>query len=206
VQPNGNASGGNLHINAGALMLTNGGLIKASTQGQGDAGNIDIRSDRVDISGSIPSNGLPSGLVTSSDTAGNAGAITIDTQTFRIADGAVLSARSRGDGQGGAITVHAARTFEAINGGQLITTTFGQGQAGNITVNAGEQITIAGSAPNYADRLTRFPNPVSPDVANAIRETGPASGLLANTEPNSAGHGGNIQITTGRFTVEAGRN
>ncbi|MBD2033507.1 filamentous hemagglutinin N-terminal domain-containing protein [Leptolyngbya sp. FACHB-321] len=209
VQSDGVGSGANLRIRAGALVLQDGGLINASTQGQGDAGNIDIQAGRVDISGSIPSNGLPSGLFTSSDTAGNAGDITIATQTFRIADGATLSARSRGDGQGGDISVNATRTFEAVNGGQLITTTFGQGAAGNITVNAGEQIRIAGSDPNYVDRLARFPTPdnptpVAPNVVNAIRETGSASGFFANTEPNSTGYGGNIQITTGRFTVQEG--
>ncbi|MBD1810030.1 filamentous hemagglutinin N-terminal domain-containing protein [Microcoleus sp. FACHB-SPT15] len=204
VQPDGVGSGANLRIRAGSLVLQDGGLIKASTQGQGDAGNIDIRADVVDISGSVPTSGLPSGLFTSSDTAGNAGDITIHTQTFRIADGATLSARSRGDGQGGDITVNAVRTFEAVNGGQLITTTFGQGRAGNITVNAGEQITIAGSDPNYTARLAKFPNPVEPYVANAISETGSASGLFANTEPNSVGRGGDIQIATGRLIVQEG--
>ncbi|MBD2100340.1 filamentous hemagglutinin N-terminal domain-containing protein [Leptolyngbya sp. FACHB-261] len=204
VQPGGSASGGNLRINAGSLVLNNGGLLKASTQGQADAGNLDIQADRVDISGSVPSSGLPSGLFTSSDTAGNAGDITLQTQTFRIADGAALSARSRGDGQGGDITVNTTRTFEAVNGGQLITTTFRRGQAGTITVNAAEQIMIAGSDPTYTVRLAKFPNPIDPLVANAIIETGPASGFFANTEPNSTGRGGNIQITTGRFTVQEG--
>jgi filamentous hemagglutinin family protein len=204
VQPGGRASGGDLDINAGSLILTNGGLIKLSTQGQGDAGNVNTRADVVDISGSVLSSGLPSGLFTSSDTAGNAGDINLNTQSFRIADGAVLSARSRGDGQGGNITVNAVRQFEARNGGQLTTTTFGQGQAGNITVNADERIVIAGSDPNYDARLARFPNPIDPLVANAISETGPASGLFANTEPNSAGRGGNIQITTGQLTVQEG--
>ncbi|MEP0884035.1 filamentous hemagglutinin N-terminal domain-containing protein [Trichocoleus sp. ST-U3] len=204
VQPEGTASGGDLRIRAGSLVLQDGGLVKASTQGQADAGNIDITADVVDISGSVPTSGLPSGLFTSSDTAGNAGNITINTQTFRIADGAALSARSQGDGQGGDITVNAARTFEALNGGQLITTTFGRAQAGSITINAAEQLTIAGSDPNYAARLAKFPNPVDLLVANAISETGAASGLFANTEPNSAGGGGDIQIATGQLTVQEG--
>ncbi|MEH1930052.1 two-partner secretion domain-containing protein [Nostoc sp.] len=202
VQPKGNGSGGDLQINAGSLVLTNGGLIKVSTQGQGDAGNIDIRADRTDISGSVPSSGLPSGLFSSSDTTGNAGDITINTQTFRIADAAALSTRSRGDGQGGDITVNAARSFEVINGGQLITTTFGRGQAGSISVNAADQIAIAGSDLNYAARLAKFPNPVDRLVANAISETGAASGLFANTEPNSTGRSGNIQISTETLNIQ----
>jgi filamentous hemagglutinin family protein len=204
VLPQGRAAGGDLHIKAGSLVLQDGGLIKVSTQGQGDAGNIAIRADKVDISGSVPTSGLPSGLFTSSNTVGNAGDITLHTQTFRIADGAALSARSRGDGQGGNISVTAARSFEAVNSGQLITTTFGRGQAGKITVNAGEQVTISGSDLNYAARLAKFPDPVAPSVANAISETGPASGFFANTERNSVGRGGDIQIVTGQLTVQEG--
>lgn len=203
VLPGGTGSSGNLNIKAGALVMTDGAIVKASTQGEGNAGNIKINAGAVDISGSVLSSGLPSGIFTSSDTAGNAGDITIETQSFRIADGAALSARSRGNGQGGSITVNANRSFEAVNGGQLITTTFGQGRAGDITVNA-DQITIAGSDSNYAVRLSKFPNPISDFVANAIRETGPVSGLYANTEPDSTGRGGDIRMTTRQLIIQDG--
>ncbi|MEQ8963859.1 MAG: hypothetical protein RLP02_39135, partial [Coleofasciculus sp. C2-GNP5-27] len=162
VLTGGTGFGGELNIRAGSLVLTDGAIIKNSTQGQGDAGDIYINADVVDISGSVPSSGLPSGLFTSTDTTFDAGDIIIDTQTFRIADGAALSARSKGDGQGGDITVNVGSTFEATGGGQLITTTFGQGQAGDIFVNATDQITISGSDPNYANRIAKFPNPIDP--------------------------------------------
>ncbi len=96
AQPWGTGSGGELTINAGSLVLTDGAIIKANTQGPGNAGNIYVNADVVDISGSVPSSGLPSGLFTSTDTAGSAGDIFVDTRTFRIANGAVLSARSKG--------------------------------------------------------------------------------------------------------------
>jgi hypothetical protein len=89
--------------------------------------------------------------------------------------------------------VNATSTFEAVNGGQLVTTTFGQGQAGNILVNA-DQVTLSGSDPNYSNRIAKFPSPISPFVANAITETGAASGLFANTETNSTGLGGDIGL------------
>lgn len=204
VQPDGIGSAGNLHIRTGTLVLQDGGLIKISTQGQGNAGNAFISAGIVDIAGSVPSSGLPSGIFTSSSTAGNAGDIEIETHSFRIADGAALSARSQGDGQGGRITVNANRSFEAVNGGQVITTTFGQGRAGNITVNAVEQITIAGSDPNYAARLSQFPDPISDFVVNAISETGSASGLYADTEPGSTGRGGDITMTAEQITIRDG--
>jgi large exoprotein involved in heme utilization and adhesion len=97
--------------------------------------------------------------------------------------------------------VNATSTFEATGGGQLITTTFGQGQAGNIFVNATDQITISGSDPNYANRIAKFPNPIDPFVANGITETGANSGLFANTETNSTGNGGDIEIVTTNFNL-----
>ncbi|MBI4785291.1 MAG: filamentous hemagglutinin N-terminal domain-containing protein [Oscillatoriophycideae cyanobacterium NC_groundwater_1537_Pr4_S-0.65um_50_18] len=204
LTPNAIGSGGNLSIRAGALVMRDGGLIKVSTQGQGDAGDVFIRTTTTDISGNVPSSGLPSGIFTSSNTVGNAGDIAIKTQFFRIADGAALSARSRGDGQGGDITVNANTSFEAIDGGQLITTAFGQGRAGTITVNTAGQITITGRDSNYTARLSQFPNPISGFVANDIRETGPASGFYANTEPNSAGQGGDIRTTARQMTIGDG--
>ncbi|WP_334824393.1 beta strand repeat-containing protein [Nostoc sp.] len=194
VQPGGIGSGGTLKIKAGSLVLRNGGIIKDSTQGQGNAGNIEVNADVVDISGSVPSSGLPSGLFTSTNTTGKAGDIIIDTETFRIADGAALSARTKGDGQGGSIRVNATNTFEAINGGQLVSTTSGKGQAGDIFVNATDRLTISGTDINYKDRIAKFPNN-NPFVANDIRETGAASGLIVNS--TGSANAGNIEATAG---------
>ncbi|MEI2582666.1 beta strand repeat-containing protein [Scytonema sp. PRP1] len=201
VIPGAIGSGGDLYIKASSLVMTDGAIVKDSTQGQGNAGNIYVDADVVDISGSVPSNGLPSGLFTSTTTNGRAGDIIINTQTFRIADGAALSARSKGDGQAGNIRVNAS-SFEATNGGQLVTTTFGKGQAGNILINATDRVSISGSDPNYSNRIAKFPSPINPSVANDITETGATSGLFANTEPNSTAQGGGIKITTGQLVVQ----
>ncbi|MEH2296326.1 two-partner secretion domain-containing protein [Nostoc sp.] len=194
VQPGGIGSGGTLKIKTGSLLLKNGGIIKDSTQGQGNAGNIKVNADVVDISGSVPSSGLPSGLFTSTNTTGKAGDIIIDTQTFRISDGAALSARTNGDGQGGIIRVNATNTFEAINGGQLVSTTSGKGQAGDIFVKATDRLTISGTDINYNDRIAKFPNN-NPLVANDIRGTGAASGLIVNS--TGSANAGNIEATAG---------
>ncbi len=202
VQPEGIGSAGNVNIRTGSLVLKQGAIVKGSTQGQGSAGNIQIHADAVDISDSVPSSGLPSGLFTSTDTDFQAGNIIVHTGTFRIADGAALSARSKGNGQGGDIRVNATSSFEAVNGGQLVTTTFGQGQAGKIVVNATDRVTISGSDPDYTNRIAKFPSPIDPLVANAIKETGATSGLFANTETNSTGFGGDIRITTGQLIIQ----
>lgn len=200
--PRGTGNGGEINITADSFVLTNGAIIKNSTQGNGDAGPIKINADIVDISGSVSGSGLPSGLFTSTSTNNKAGNITVEAGRFRIADGAALSARSTGDGEGGTIRVN-ARSFEATNGGQLLTTTSGSGKAGDIIIDATDQVTISGSDPKYSSRIEKFPNPVDSRVANAIQE-GSASGLFANTQNNSKGIGGNVEIKTRELQIRDG--
>ncbi len=219
VQPVGQGSGGNLTINANSLVLKDGAFIKASTQGEGIAGNININTNAVDISGSSPTSGLVSGLFTSTDSSFKAGDIVINTQTFQIADSAALSARTRQGGQGGNIRVN-AKSFEAMNGGQLVTTTAGGGQAGNILINAKDRVTISGVDQTYNTRITRieaneerirqsFSNSDDASfqlslIANAIKETGDKSGLFANTETDSTGKGGDINIAGRQINIQDG--
>ncbi|MBW4599076.1 MAG: filamentous hemagglutinin N-terminal domain-containing protein [Calothrix sp. FI2-JRJ7] len=209
VLPTGKGPGGNLSIKANSLVLKDGALIKASTQGEGVAGSINIDTKVVDISGNSPISGLASGLFTSTDTSFDARDININTETFRIADSAGLSARTRGDGKGGNITVN-TKYFEAINGGQLVTTTTGKGQAGNISINTKDRMTISGIDQKYNTRVAQVQaneERIRPDpeqlqlIANNFIETGASSGLFANTFKDSTGKGGNINITSGSLTM-----
>lgn len=202
VQPNATGLSGDININAGSFLLQDGAILKASTASSGNAGNILIRANNVDISGSVPSSGLPSGLLASSTSTGQAGNITVESDIFHIAEGAVLNTRSQGEGNGGNIFVN-TRTFEAVDGGQLVTTAFAQGEAGNILVNATEKAMISGSDLNYEERLAKFP-PFDPLVANRITETGAGSGLYGNTQANSTGNGGNLRIEAGQLILENG--
>ncbi len=135
-------NGGNLSINTNQLNITNGGQIIANTTGIGNAGLVNINAGVVDISGSDPLNKKSSGILTSTAADGKAENIIINTGRFRIANGAVLSASSTGNKQGGNITINATGTIEAVNDGQLLTTTTGSGGGGNITLKA-EDISLA---------------------------------------------------------------
>lgn len=205
VGPGGRGQGGDVRIQAGAFVMENGAIIKNSTRGQGNAGTVQITAAQVDISGSVPQSGLPSGVFTSTGTDFRAGDILFNTGNFRISNGSALNAQSTGNGPGGNITVNAANQFEAFAGGQLITSTFGAGTAGNIQVNA-PSVTIAGQDPHYQQRLAKFPNPVRPGVANAITETGPSSGLFANAiatpTTTQLGKGGDISIIAKNILIK----
>jgi len=202
VESEGRGDGGDINIAAGQLLLGDGSLIQASTQGKGKAGTITVNAGVVDIAGS-DSRGLPSGLFTSTDSEFDAGDITVNSNVFQIAEGAVLSARSRGDGRGGTIAVN-THQFSASSGGQLVTTTFGNGVAGNIEVNASGEVSLSGSDPTYSQRIADFGELDNADIVNDINETGAATGLYASSTQDSTQGGGTIALRAGSLRVGDG--
>ncbi|GAA6619853.1 filamentous hemagglutinin N-terminal domain-containing protein [Scytonema sp. NUACC26] len=197
VEGGATGNGGDINIQTRAIALTNGGEIAASVfrqqgnipGGQGKGGSIQINAtDSVNISGVDP-NAFSSGLFTNTQrgASGQGGDITVKTGTFRITNGAVVTAQTLNPSNGGNITIN-GDTFEAISGGQVLTGTVGSGNAGKITINAKDRVTISGSDPTFSERFVRFGRDV---VANS----GSASGVFANTEVNSKGEGGTIFLT-----------
>ncbi|MEH2237478.1 MAG: S-layer family protein [Nostoc sp.] len=208
-------NGGNIFIDSGDFSLRDGALLVASTSGQGNAGNIRINAkDAVTVSGTSQETGFSSGLFTFTDSTstGIGGDISVNTNIFRLSDGALLDARTRNNQKGGDITVN-ANVFEALNGGQLTTTTSSNGRAGKITVNATDKLIISGIDPSYSDRITNFPDNVANIGANSglfVSSTG--SGITGDIEINSpkitldnqgklnaesaSGNGGNINVNS----------
>jgi filamentous hemagglutinin family protein len=208
-------NGGNITIDSGDFSLSDGAQLQASTYGQGNAGNIRINAkDAITVSRSNQQSKSSSALFTftGSTSTGKGGDITLNTNIFRLSDGALLDARTRNDQKGGDITVN-ANVFEALNGGQLTTTTSSNGRAGKITVNADDQLIINGIDPSYSDRITNFPDNVANIGANSglfVSSTG--SGITGDIELNSnlitldnqgklsaesaSGNGGNIDLNS----------
>ncbi len=208
-------NGGNIFIDSGSFSLRDGAQLEALTGGQGNAGNIFINTkDTVIVAGTGQETGFSTGLLTSTNfnSQGQGGDITVNTNIFRLSDGALLDARTKNDHQGGDITVN-ANVFEAVNGGQLTTTTSSNGRAGKITVNAGDKVIISGSDFSYDDRVNKFADNVQNISANSglfVSSTG--LGVTGDIEVNSpkitldnqaklnaesaSGNGGNININS----------
>ncbi|MCC5600733.1 two-partner secretion domain-containing protein [Nostoc favosum] len=208
-------NGGNITIDSGSFSLRDGAQLSASTSGVGNAGNVTVGAkDVVTVSGTSQESGDSSALFTFTDSTstGIGGDITVNTNIFRVSDGALLDARTRNNQKGGNITVN-ANIFEALNGGQLTTTTSSNGRAGKITVNADDKLIISGIDPSYSDRITNFPDRVANIGANSglfVSSTG--SGITGDIEINSpkitldnqgklnaesaSGNGGNINVNS----------
>ncbi len=207
--------GGDIDVNTKTLTLEGGSQLSTAVSrqsgstpgGRGKAGELRINaSDSVTISGSNLL-GYSSGLATLTERGafGDAGNIIVTTGNFRVADGANVIASTFNDSKGGDITIN-ANAFEALTGGQVITNTRGGGNAGSIRLNVKDNITIAGSDPNFTQRLNRvaegIKNTSSTDtVSDVIGNEGAASGIFANTTAGSTGQGGNIFIDPPYITI-----
>ena len=121
----GNAGG--VTINTANLTLTNGGRVDASTNGQGDAGSLDITATGDITFDGEDLGGIPSGAtsVVNSGAVGDAGGVTIDTANLTL-----------------------------TNGGRVSATTVGQGDAGNVTIDATESIFISGAIENFRSGIS----------------------------------------------------
>ncbi|WP_199247097.1 filamentous hemagglutinin N-terminal domain-containing protein [[Phormidium] sp. ETS-05] len=137
-------NGGNIEINTGSLVVSNGGELIASTQGRGNAGNINIIArDRVTFDG-VGSNQRPSAAFTTVElfARGDGGNINITTDSFSVSNQAFLNASSFGNGTAGNIQIEANSIF--LDGEALLSANTIGGQ-GNISLNGGDIFLRRGS-------------------------------------------------------------
>ena len=193
-------NGGEITINTPQLLIQDGGLIDASTEGIGNGGSI-----KLDISETILVEGTDSGIFSRAieGSLGNAGSIDIDPQQITVQDSGTISVSNLGAGEAGILTIVSdnltldnstiTATTVSNNGGNITldiadllllrngngnsnavisATAGGQGTGGNLTIDT--------------TFLVAFPNENSDITANA-----------------SQGRGGNINITaTGVFGIQ----
>ena len=164
VEPDSTGNGGRLTLLTSRLLIANGARIQAATSGSGNAGDITVLADDIEIIGTSAAGGDRSGggLFASAEGTGNAGTLMISTERLTLADGAEVSVSSRAAGSAGNLIVVAddlrldrgsnlsAETVERNQanimltvkdihlrrGSDISTNATGEGTGGNITINA----------------------------------------------------------------------
>ncbi|MEH2363365.1 two-partner secretion domain-containing protein [Nostoc sp.] len=134
VLPQGTGAANDININTGSLLLQNGANLRAGTEGQGNAGKINIvAQDRVSIDGAS-ANGLPSTIESkvAENAVGNGGNVDITTSSLFITNAAELSSSSQGNGAAGNLTVN-ANLISLDNRGKISANTIAG--EGNINLN-----------------------------------------------------------------------
>jgi large exoprotein involved in heme utilization and adhesion len=123
--PTGNA--GTIRIQADTLQVTNGGNISSYTEGEGNAGNMQISARSVDVVGS-----------------GYAGQVLLPSSINANVAGL-------GTGQGGLVQVQADQ-LRLLAGGQISSSTFWQGDASDVEIRA-RSVLLSGSSGRLASGL-----------------------------------------------------
>ncbi len=128
-QVNLNAEGeaGGVTIDTGNLNLTNGGVVDASTFGQGNAGSVSITaSDTINIDGE--GSDFVTGVTSqvNSNGVGDAGGVTIDTGNLNLTNGGAVSASTFGQGNAGSVSITASDTIniDGEGGSDFVTGAF----------------------------------------------------------------------------------
>jgi filamentous hemagglutinin family protein len=186
--------GGDIEINTGSLLVTNGAILGASTNGQGKAGNVRItatdtvRFDR----GSALSAVLPGGV-------GNGGDIVINTGSLSVTNGAQLIAATFGQGNAGNIKITASDhvSFAGVgsNGqssGAFSTVEAGAlGDGGDIKITTGS-LSLTDAYISSLSLGTGRAGDINLQTRQNLQMN--RSSILASTQ---AGDGGNIRLQVG---------
>ena len=136
---------GNLHFQAGNISVLENSAIISNILGAEDGGEVLVRaSQSVEIigtdAGEFPSAFFNQGEL---DTTGNAGDLSMETDTFLVGNNAFISNSISGAGNGGDTTID-ARNVQVTNGGVISGATLGDGNGGNITLRVEDTLTVDG--------------------------------------------------------------
>ena len=213
--PSVTGAAGNLTINTRELLVRDGGQVSASTYGAGNAGNITVRADSVQLIGASSIDPQSrSTLLSETYSTGAAGNLTINTRELLVQNGAYVGARTYSAGNAGNLTVNANSVQLTGNSPRgaasaLIATSEkgATGAAGNLTINIsklsledGAQVSAGTWGPLKGGNLT-----VRADSVQVIGiGTSSVSSLNTNAFSTATGAAGNLTINTRELLVQNG--
>ncbi len=210
----GNSEG--INISTNNLNLSNGGIIQASTAGQGNAGKIAINvtnTINIDGEGKTIDGFFPSGIHSQvgEDAIGNSGGVTISTANLMLSDGGIIDATTFGRGNAGLVDISAIGNIDVngISQNSLvsgITSTVFLGAIGNA-----EGITISATNLSLMNGVSIDASTGSQGNAGDININISESIFISGIEDSRAGisssavvadaNGGNIDISTSNLTI-----
>jgi filamentous hemagglutinin family protein len=206
------AQGGPIAIDTGALRVMNGGQVSASVLGAGNAGNLTVKAQTIELEGGIApfgSSGLFNNVVNRT-ARGQGGLLQVKTKELMIREGARISVSTSGIGNAGQLDIQAesidlvGRSSFGLSG---LFARGSTGNGGNLTVQSdrlrvvdGAQIAVSTSGIGNAGNLAVMAKDIE---LVGIGSTAP-SGLFASVSPRASGKGGNLTVTTERLQIRDG--
>ena len=218
AEPNSTGDAGDLTIKTNTLLVRDGAVVGTATFEASKGGNLTISAQDVQLIGTSV-DGRTRGLATSAqpNSTGDAGDLTIKTNTLLVKDGAAVSTATFGAGKGGDLRIDAqdVQIIGESADGQFAselntsTQTHSTGDAGDLTIKTNTLLVKDGAAVSTATfgagkggNLTIS----AQDVQIIGRGADPRfpSSLFASSAFNSIGDAGNLTIKTNTLLVKDG--
>ncbi|WP_071592920.1 filamentous hemagglutinin N-terminal domain-containing protein [Pleurocapsa sp. PCC 7319] len=204
--------GGDLTIETNSLKILDGAQIFVGTRGSGNAGNLRITADQIELSGGdeLGASGIYGSALLGTGAGGN---LNLDINKLSIQDGATISVSnffSRGDGEpgqgsAGSINIKANSLEMSSTNSEFpssITASTNDGGGGNINLNIAGDIALNNNSEIIAD--TRG----NADGGN-INITGDQFNLnnqsQVSVDSDGAGQAGNIEIRVDSLNANQGK-
>jgi filamentous hemagglutinin family protein len=99
---------GKITITAQELIATGGASIQSVTYGTGNAGDINLDIDSVDLNGATEQDALFTFITSGTFSTGNSGNVTLNANSLKLSDGGAISSDSTADGNAGNVTINAS--------------------------------------------------------------------------------------------------
>ncbi|MDJ0517445.1 MAG: filamentous hemagglutinin, partial [Trichodesmium sp. MO_231.B1] len=198
MQPGAQGDATGINITTGSLEVKNGAQIDSSTFGKGNAGSVDIHAtDTVVFDGgdSEISAGTASSVQPGAE--GNAGGVTITTESLEVKNGASIFASTFGQGDAGNININTQLTIN--ENAQISAFTQSSGQGGNIIITAPETLKIAGNG-QITVRSSGEGNAGQIDIISPNITLSDGIDITAFTE--STGNAGNINLEGNKINIQ----
>ncbi len=199
----GEGDAGDLTIATRRLLVRDGAQLSAGTFGTGKGGTLSVTaSDSVEVIGRAADGQLGSGLFAEARSEGDAGNLTIATGRLLVRDGAQVSAGTRSTGKGGTLSVTASDSVEVIG-----TSADGRFPSRLTAQTAGagnaRDLTIATEQLTIRDGAEVTVSSTSLGIAGELRVDANSIRLdnQGKISADTSGGGGNINLYTGNLIL-----
>jgi filamentous hemagglutinin family protein len=189
-RPTATGKGGNININSDVIRVFDAGFIDTSTIGLGNAGNLSLNAQLVEVAGNHPDitratalkYPLSSQIIARSSTSGNAGSLQITSDRLNLYDSGLISVSSTGSGNPGNLRIQS--NIVRLDSQGSLQANVQSGSQGNIQVDSNvlllrgtSQITTNASNESTGGRINLNANAIiqlenSDITANALRGQG----------------------------------
>jgi filamentous hemagglutinin family protein len=219
VKEGGQGNSGNISLSTGSLVISNGGTIKATSEGEGNAGNIRVAArDYISLDGTQRNNTNGGLYSQAAYSTGRSGDIEITARSLSLTNGAQIDVASfnfdRIVNNTGNIIVFVQDKLSIDGANKYVSsrirnTINSLGKGGNIDIQAGSLVLTNGGLVDSSTRDEAIAGNIRIQIRDTTRIEGQdlggtyreRSGIYSIVEQFAVGQGGNIDLTTGSLLM-----